>query len=96
MGQQHKYVDINEVLAKGFKDDKEDEIIQQCIETMFFDESKREQTHSKLMIRESFGWLLHQNCKLCDVFFLEQQLPDITMRIKELKLTDENQCRVLV
>ena len=89
------YQDINQMLTDGLKDDRAVEKIQQCIETLYFDEQKREQTYSKDLIRKSFGWLFQNKCKIIDAYFLYYQLPDIAMRVKELDLKNTNFCRVL-
>lgn len=64
------YVDINQLISKGFRDDRLDEIIEHCIETMSFDESKREQHGPKSMIKENFGTLFQTNCSVIKAFYL--------------------------
>ena len=77
------YININQLLSKGFKDDRLDEVIELCIETMSYDEQKREQTHSRHIIKENFGKLFQANCSIVEAFFLhDNQLPDLSIRVK--------------
>ena len=61
---------------------------------MFFDQQKREQTHSKQLIRDSFGWLFQKNCKIIEAYFLHSQLPDLSMRVKEFDFSDAGRCKL--
>ena len=67
--------------------------LRQCIECLFFEDTKREQTQSKKKISDRFGWLFNKNCKMIESFYLQDQLPDLAMQVKILNLKDENNAR---
>ena len=51
-----------------------------------FDETKREQTYYKQIIKDSFSWVFKRNSKMSKAFTLENQHPEMGMRVTLLDL----------
>ena len=75
------------------RDDKESQYIQGCIDAICtFDETRREQTYYRQIIKDSYGWLLNKKCKFVQQYTLENQLPDLAMKLRKLDLGDSKNC----
>ena len=56
---------------------------------MNYDETKREQTHYKQIIKDSFSQVIGTNSRVCKNLFLEAALNEMSMRMKLLDLSKE-------
>jgi len=77
------------------KDEKEPQFIQGCIDALVtFDETKRDQTHYKQIIKDSYGYVLSKHCKVSQGYFLDAHHPELAMNMKLLDLTSDAIVRV--
>ena len=76
------------------KDEKDEHFIQGCIDSLTsFDETKREQTHYKQIIKDSFSYILAKNSKVSQKLFLDVQLSEMAMHMRLLDLKNPKNCR---
>jgi len=72
------------------KDEKEPQFIQGCIDALVtFDETKRDQTHYKQIIKDSYGYVLSKHSKVSQGYFLHCHHPELAMNMKLLDLTSD-------
>ena len=56
-----------------------------------FDETQREQTYYKNIVKDSFSTIFKRNCNIVKDFTLENHLPGIALRMKKLPLEGQTE-----